>query len=231
MMKRLERICRTALVACAGGFIAVAFLLVFAFATGLLSTEKLDTIGKALSGRLVEPTPERKDKKALDEQYRMDAIREAQRGLVELNRQLQRVRMELNERRDQIAALEGEAARVTRSVTERTEVLAAAEKAFKEKTERLAADLRSDGFKKTLKTLVNMEEAKAAEMLYDTYTEDQAVQLLRAFRDDKRAALITEIDRIDRGKAAEGAERKAGKLLKLLWGPDAKNTVADRRAE
>jgi len=228
-MKVVRTVMKSATVACAAGFLAVVCLAIYAAATGLLSDANFKKIGMALRDELVAPQPETEAKHTLEEEYRLDALKEAQKALAALKEQEELVRITLNERRAQIAMLEGSAAQLSKSLAERADALAQSEEAFGKQRDAFTAGLAAEGFKKTIKTLGILDAPKAAEMIYNAFSEDEALRLLWAMKDDLRASLLTEIDLIDKQNEATGAAAKATNLLKRLSQLSAQGAVAARR--
>jgi len=227
-MTLLKSIGRYAVIAAAAGFAAVLCLTLYAGLQGYLSSESLDTIGKALSGELVEPQPVT-EKPALPraEQLKVDAIKETRRSLGELQKQVELLTVELNEKRAKVRMLEGEASKLLKEAAEDRADLAKAEAAFKARQETFTTGLASTGFKKVIKTLEGMENENRALFIYDC-DDDEAVTLLWALKDDMRAEVMVEIDRLDKQQTEETAEPRAKKLLRRLWKQEQTKNVASR---
>jgi flagellar motility protein MotE (MotC chaperone) len=199
---------------------AAAFLGLLAFGgvayvTGWVTGEKIDIVRLGLAGKLVKPVPP-EPPKDLTERYDMAAVEEAKKALEDLRKQQESLALELNERRSQLAALDGEAARIRRETASARSTLAKEQKRFDEIKLAYENQLKSDGFKKTKETFENMKPRGAAELLYD-YDVALTVELLKAFKKDFRASVVGEMRRIDESRASTGAKGKVPELIKLIY--------------
>ncbi|HUV38165.1 MAG TPA: hypothetical protein VMY39_01055 [Planctomycetota bacterium] len=223
----LKGIGRYAIIAGAAGFAAVLCLTLYAGLQGTLSSESLDTIAKALNGQLVEPQPvQEKPARSRAEQYKADAVEETKRALKELQKQVELLTVELNEKRAKVTMLEGEASRLLKDVADRSDALTKARAAFEAERASFTTGLADAGFKKVVKTLEGMETEVRAQFIYG-YSDDEAVRLLWALKDDMRAETLVEIDRLDRAQPVAGVEPRAQRFLKALAKPRT-GTVASR---
>lgn len=210
---------RLVVVAFAAAFLAILVLLVIGFVTGDISAKRIDTAVLALKGKLVSPRPEAKPETDLAERYKKEALKEAMRALEDLKKQNELALVTLNDRRSQIAKLEGEAVRVCKEISDATEALAEAEKAFEERKAAYGEALRSTGFKKATETFADMKKSIVAQIFYD-YETTMAIELLKALDSDFRAKVIEEMQKLDQLPENSG-EGKAAKYLKLICQGDA----------
>lgn len=200
----------------AAAFLGLLVLLLYGVATGHISGQKLETVKLALDGKLVPPQPVEDPKKDTTTRYDLQALKEAQRAVEDSRKQEALLLVRLNERRAQILKLEGEAGRIRKDLTDRAETLAKDRKAFDERRKTYETQLRDAGFKKVVKTMTELKPDDRAKLLYG-YTDDEAVMVLAALKDDERAKTITAIDKLDRLPENAALEPRAAKLLKRIW--------------
>ena len=200
----------------AAAFLGLLVLLLYGVVTGHISRQKLETVKLALDGKLVPPQPKEDPKKDTTTRYDLQALKEAQRAVEDSRKQEALLLVRLNERRAQILKLEGEAGRIRKDLTDRAETLAKDQKAFDDRRKTYETQLRDAGFKKVVKTMTELKPDDRAKLLYG-YTDDEAVMVLAALKDDERAKTITAIDKLDRLPDNAALDPRAAKLLKRIW--------------
>ena len=224
-MKRALQLIEAAL---AAGFVAVLCFAGYAAWNGMLTPERIESAGRALREQEAPTHAPAETPKDLAARYADEALVEKQRAVEALRTQETALALSVNERRAELARLEGEAARARKDIADRSDAVARAEQALAESRAAQEKLVKSAAFRKQVETFESMKERDAARHLY-AFENPLAVELLRAFHADFRAGVIEEIERIDRLSENASREPKAPALLRLMWPGESANAQAGAR--
>lgn len=226
----MKRALRLTMAALAAAFAALLVVAAVAGWNGMLTRQRVSLALRALRGEPMPPAAagEQKTSKDLAARYAAEALAQRQLAVEDLKAQEESLALEVNARRAEMARLEGDLARLRKDAADRVEALVKAEKSFADARAAQEKLVRTAAFRREVETFENMRERDAARHLYG-YENALAVELLKAFKADFRAKVVTEIDKLDRLSENAGREPKAPALLKRLWPGDANVTALGAR--
>jgi hypothetical protein len=226
----MKRALRLTMAALAAAFAALLVVAAVAGWNGMLTRQRVSLALRALRGEPMPPAAagEQKTSKDLAARYAAEALAQRQLAVEDLKAQEEALALEVNARRADLARIDGDLARLRKVAADRVEALVKAEKAFADARSAQEKLVRSAAFRREVETFENMRERDAARHLYG-YENALAVELLKAFKADFRAKVVTEIDKLDRLSENAKREPKAPALLKLLWPGDANVTALGGR--
>ena len=223
-MGLIKQIGKWVVLASAGGFLGLVCLLIVGNVLGVITGERIETVGLALKGEMVhkselEPMGE-EPKKDLDERYSREAYKEVLRAIADVSKQKENLTLQINERKALLIKLRGQVASIRTEISGKMAEMKKMKDNFEKKRAAEAAPAGQEGFKKAVATLAGMKTSEAASFVckMDDHT---AIKILKALEDDKRAKVFSEIKKLDELEDdGSGGVGKAQKYMQLILAGD-----------